>query len=57
MEHHLELRLLRDKTFMEAKGEIESFCQNKINTIANAALVEQRDDLLQLQNPVSFVEE
>ena len=46
-----------DKTVMEAKGEIEAFCQNKINTIANAALVEHRDDLLQLQNPVSFAEE
>ena len=46
-----------DKTVMEAKGEIEAFCQNKINTIANAALVEHRDDLLQLKNPVSFVEE
>lgn len=30
-----------DKTVMEAKGEIESFCQNKINSIASAALVEQ----------------
>ena len=28
-----------DKTVMEAKGEIESFCQNKINAIASAALV------------------
>lgn len=46
-----------DKTVMEAKGEIEAFCQNKINTIANAALVEHRDDLLQLKSPVSFVEE
>lgn len=46
-----------DKTVMEAKGEIEAFSQNKINTIANAALVEHRDDLLQLKNPVSFVEE
>ena len=46
-----------DKTVMEAKGEIEAFCQNKINTIANAALVEHKDDLLQLKNPVNFVEE
>lgn len=42
---------------MEAKGEIEAFCQNKINTIANAALVEHRDELLKLENPVNFVEE
>lgn len=42
---------------MEAKGEMETFCQNKINIIVNAALVKYRDDLLQLKNPVSFVEE
>lgn len=41
-----------DKTVMEAKGEIESFMQNKINTIANATLVEYKDDLLALENPV-----
>ena len=41
-----------DKTVMEAKGEIESFCQNKINSIANVALVEHRDELLKLDNPV-----
>ncbi len=29
-----------DKTVMEAKGEIESFCQNKINSIASATLAE-----------------
>ena len=34
-----------DKTVMEAKGEIESFCQNKINAIASAALVEHRVDI------------
>lgn len=27
-----------DKTVMEAKGEIEAFCQNKLNSIAQAAL-------------------
>lgn len=43
-----------DKTVMEAKGEIESFCQNKINTIANAALVEHRDEILKLENPVDI---
>lgn len=36
-----------DKTVMEAKGEIEAFYQNKINTIAQAALVENRDSLLE----------
>lgn len=43
-----------DKTVMEAKGEIESFCQNKINTIANAALVEHRDEILKLENLVDI---
>ena len=43
-----------DKTVMEAKGEIESFCQNKINSIASAALVEHRDDFLKLENPVDI---
>lgn len=27
-----------DRTVMEAKGEIEAFCQNKINSIAQATL-------------------
>lgn len=43
-----------DKTVMEAKGEIESFCQNKINSIASAALVEHKDDILKLDNPVDI---
>jgi hypothetical protein len=43
-----------DKTVMEAKGEIEAFCQNKVNSIASAALVEHRDDLLKLENPVDI---
>lgn len=43
-----------DKTTREAKGEIEAFMQNKINSIANAALVEHRDEILQLDNPVEF---
>jgi hypothetical protein len=43
-----------DKTTVEAKGEIEAFCQNKINSIANAALVEHKDDLLKLKNPVDI---
>lgn len=45
-----------DKTVMEAKGEIESFMQNKVNTIASAALVEHRNDLLRLSNPVDLNE-
>lgn len=44
-----------DKTVMEAKGEIEAFCQNKINSIASAALVEHQEDLLKLENPVNIV--
>ena len=43
-----------DKTVMEAKGEIESFCQNKINAIASASLVEHRDEFLKLENPVDI---
>ena len=43
-----------DKTVMEAKGEIEAFCQNKVNSIANAALVEHKEDLLKLENPVDI---
>ena len=41
-----------DKTVMEAKGEIEAFMQNKVNSIASAGLVEHRDELLALENPV-----
>jgi hypothetical protein len=43
-----------DKTTLEAKGEIESFMQNKINTIANMALVEHKDELLKLDNPIDL---
>ena len=46
-----------DKTVMEAKGEIESFCQNKINAIASASLVEHRDKFLKLENPVDIESE
>ena len=42
-----------DKTVMEAKGEIEAFCQNKINSIAQSALVENRDEILKLKNKSS----
>lgn len=43
-----------DKSTMEAKGEIEAFCQNKINSIAQAALVEKKDELIGLENPVEL---
>ena len=43
-----------DKTTIEAKGEIEAFMQNKINSIAQASLVEQREQFLSLENPVSI---
>ena len=43
-----------NKTVMEAKGEIEAFCQNKINSIAQAALVEQADDIKRLEIPVNI---
>ena len=43
-----------DKTVMEAKGEIESFCRNKINSIASASLAEHREDFLKLDNPVNI---
>lgn len=46
-----------DKTVMEAKGEIESFCQNKINAIASASLVEHREEILKLENPVDIESE
>lgn len=43
-----------DKSTMEAKGEIEAFCQNKINSIAQVALVEKKDELIGLENPVEL---
>lgn len=43
-----------DKTALEAKGEIEAFCQNKINSIAQAALVENREKIVELENPVEL---
>jgi len=43
-----------DKTALEAKGEIEAFCQNKINSIAQAALVEKKDEFVALDNPVEL---
>lgn len=46
--------LQMEKTSMEAKGEIEAFCQNKINSIAQTALVENREKILELDNPVEL---
>lgn len=43
-----------DKTVFEAKGEIEAFCQNKINSIANTILVENKDEIKILENPVEL---
>lgn len=43
-----------DKTIMEAKGEIEAFMQNKVNSIASAALVERRGELLELEDSVGL---
>lgn len=43
-----------DKTTMEAKGEIEAFMQNKINSIANLALVEHKNEFINLENPVDL---
>ena len=37
-----------DKTVQEAKAEIESFYQNKINTIANTAIAEHKEELKKL---------
>lgn len=43
-----------DKTTLEVKGEIEAFMQNKINSVASASLVEHKDDILKLENPVDI---
>lgn len=43
-----------DNTTLEAKGEIEAFMQNKINSIANMTLVEKKDELKLLENPVEI---
>lgn len=41
-----------DKTVMEAKGEIEAFYQNKLNSIAYAAIAENIEEIKLLENPV-----
>ena len=45
-----------DKTITQAKGEIEAFAQNRINTIAQQAIAEQKDAILKLENPVQYLE-
>ena len=45
-----------DKTVCEAKGEIEAFCQNKINSIAQAVLVEHKENFVKLENPIDLSE-
>lgn len=43
-----------DKTIMEAKGEIEAFYQNKLNSIAYAAIAENIEEIKLLENPVDI---
>lgn len=43
-----------DKTVTEAKGEIEAFCQNKMNSIAIAALAEHKDEFKSLEIPIDI---
>lgn len=43
-----------EKTVSEAKGEIEAFCENKLHSIASAALVEHKDEIKMLENPVKL---
>lgn len=41
-----------DTTVREAKGEVEAFCQNKVQQLASGALIEHRDELEALEGPV-----
>lgn len=43
-----------EKTVTEAKGEIESFAENKLMSIAQATLVENREDMMKIENPVEL---
>ena len=43
-----------EKTVTEAKGEIEAFAENRLMSIAQAALIENREDLMKLENPVDL---
>lgn len=40
-----------DKIVVDAKGDFESFCQNKINAIASTSLVEHRGEFIKLEIP------
>ena len=40
----------------EIKGEIETFCQNKITSITNTTIAEKEEEILQLDNPVDIKE-
>lgn len=42
-----------DKTKQEAKGEIEAFYENKMLSIAQKALVENKEKIEQIQNPIT----
>lgn len=42
------------KTITEAKGEIEAFAENRLMSIAQAKLVESREELMKLENPVDL---
>lgn len=43
-----------DKTVMEAKGEVEAFCQNKINSIAMATMVREKENFKAIENPINI---
>lgn len=43
-----------EKTVTEAKAEIEAFCQNKMNSIAQAALANQTEEIKRLKSPVDI---
>ena len=45
-----------DRTVKEAKGEIESFIQNKIQTFAVKAILEKSNANLSEENIRSFIE-
>lgn len=44
-----------DKTVMEAKGEVEAFVQNKMNSIALAAIAENKGDFKKLESPITEI--
>lgn len=45
-----------DKTIVEAKSEIEAFCQNKINSIAYAAMAENQELIggMNIESPIAL---